>query len=408
MSFNRRDFVKSCSAMLGATVLGGFPNSAWAQSAKKSKVLLIGLPGGMSPFLGNAASFVGTGWGGRAVTSNSEVSWDTQVFSPIMATAAPFFGVAGGLGSGSHDGAKNFWYENNDINKAFAVSLANAIGGTSPLKVAGVGPDRIPEQRYEQVTNISSFLQLIGNSVQQNTVPGATPASPNYKMEADLLKASKDLGDIILKNNLRSLNSASLGSSGIYDLAQKLVTNPPLAAGTGPAATATVAVNPTAIMNDYGITSPIITGSMNSKLAAAEILLRSGLNVVSVVDAGGTSAWDTHDDNDGSRARTLYTAIVPALATFCRRMLGTPDMNVTIVFLSEHSRITEKSNHGPHTAVPIFSDSLFAGRSTGICNSGGFLANPQPEQTVRALVAELAKVSVNPFGANTHSRLIRV
>ncbi len=407
MTMNRRDLLKSTSALLGASMLGGFPTSILAQSAKKSKVLIIGLPGGMSPFLGNAASFAGTGWGNRAVTSNGEVSWDTQVFAPLMAVAAPFFGVAGGLGSGSHDGAKNFWYENNDINKAFPVTLANAIGGTASLKVAGVGPDRIPEQRFEQVTNISTFLQLLGNSTQTNTAPGTVPVQPNYRLEADLLKQSMDMGALAFKGSPRSLNSAMLGSTGIYDMALKLATNPPpppTAGGT----TTTVAVNPTAIMSDYGINSPIITGSMSSKLAAAEILLRSGLNVVSVVDEGGTSKWDTHDDNDGSRGRALYQAIIPALTTFCRRMLGTADMNVTIVLISEHSRITEKSNHGPHTAVPVFSDSIMAGRSTGICNSAGFLANPQPEQTVRALVADLAKVPVNPFGANTHTRLIKV
>jgi len=408
MSINRRDLFKSTSGLLGASMLGGFPASILAQSVKKSKVLIIGLPGGMSPFLGNAASFVGTGWGNRAVTTQGEVSWDTQVFGPLMTVAAPFFGIAGGLGSGSHDGAKNFWYENNDINKAFPVTLANAMGGMASLKIAGVGPDRIPEQRFEQITNISTFLQLLGSSTQTTTTPGTAPVQPNYRLEADLLKQSMDMGGLALKNSPRSLNSAMLGSTGIFDMAMKLAANPPPPTVPGTTTTNTVAVNPAAIMSDYGISSPIITGSMSSKLAAAEILLRSGLNVVSVVDEGGTSKWDTHDDNDGSRGRALYQAIVPALTTFCRRMLGTVDMNVTIILISEHSRITEKSNHGPHTAVPIFSDSLMAGRSTGICNSAGFLANPQPEQTVRALVADLARISVNPFGVNTHARLLKV
>ena len=399
MSYDRRNFLKSMTAALGASTLVPYAHPLLAQSAKTSKVLLIGLHGGMSPFLGNAGAFAGTGWGGRQVTTNGQVSWDTEVFGSLMAEAAPYFGVAGSLGSGSHDGAKNFWYVNNNINQAFPVLLANAIGGNSTIKVAGVGPDRIPEQRYEQITNISSFLDLVGNSTQQNQ---ATTSSPNYQLQADLLLQAKKLSGTVIDKSPTNLNSALLGITGVHENALMLVNNPP-----SPEQPAPVTVNPQAIMSDYGINSPVIGRDMASKLAAAEILLRTGVNVVSVVDEGGTSKWDTHDDNNGSRGRQLYSNIVDSLETFCRRMLGSSTMNVTVVLLSEHSRITEKSNHGPHTAVPIFSDRIVGGQSTGVTNSGGFILNRQPEQALRALVADLAMVGVNPFGTHGHSSLMR-
>ena len=369
-----------------------------AQNAKKSKVLLIGLHGGITPILGNAAAFPNLGWmQGRTAAVNNEVSWDSQLFSSLMQTASPYFGVAGSMGTGSHDGAKLFWYENNQIQKCFPVMLADAIGGNSTLKVAGVGPDRIPEQRYNQVTDLASYLELVGDTVSQ---PGAGAPPPNYQRDSDIMKKIQEMGSGLIKNNELALNDLAGGVNAFSESAAQIAANPPTAETAAP-----VVVNPNAIMADYGITSTQIGGDFNSKMAAAEVLLRTGVNVVTVVDAGGTSKWDTHDDNNGSRARGLYQNILGGLETFCRRMLGTEEYNVTIAFLSEHSRIVEKSNHGPHTAIPIFSDSIIGGRSTGQTDAGGFVQAPQPAQNFRALVADLAGVGANPFGNHQHQKL---
>jgi uncharacterized protein (DUF1501 family) len=153
------------------------------------------------------------------------------------------------------------------------------------------------------------------------------------------------------------------------------------------------------------------TGTLGGNLKIAEGLFRSGVSVVCVGEGGGT-VWDTHDDNDGSRSRALFAAMTAGLSKFGERMLGRDDMNLTIVCMSEHSRIPLINNHGPHLSTIIISDNAKQGTSTGITDRGGLIPDAdanKPVQSWKAAVGELVGLtgSANPFGpAMQHHKII--
>jgi hypothetical protein len=103
--------------------------------------------------------------------------------------------------------------------------------------------------------------------------------------------------------------------------------------------------------------------------------------------------------------------MVPELSVFGERMLGRDDMNLTIVCMSEHSRIPLINNHGPHLSTIIISDNAIAGASTGVTDRGGLITDAdafKPVQSWKACVGELVGLTggANPFGAAPQHRSI--
>lgn len=149
---------------------------------------------------------------------------------------------------------------------------------------------------------------------------------------------------------------------------------------------------------------------IGQKLKVAEGLFRSGVNVVCVGEGDGTY-WDTHDDNDGSRSRGYFKLMEAGLATFCDRMLGRDDMNVTIVFVSEHSRIPLINNHGPHLSTIVISDNVISGASTGITDRGGLIPDADSDKPIKAWKAAIGELvglkgADNPWGSALQHRKV--
>lgn len=101
--------------------------------------------------------------------------------------------------------------------------------------------------------------------------------------------------------------------------------------------------------------------------------------------------------------------MVPALNAFGDRMFGRDDMNLSIVFVSEHSRIPLISNHGPHLSTLVISDNVVKGASTGITDRGGLIADADTSKPVKAWKAAIGEMvglygADNPWGNATQHR----
>src|SRR6185295_7958206 len=69
----------------------------------------------------------------------------------------------------------------------------------------------------------------------------------------------------------------------------------------------------------YALGNSTAVNSFKSKLAAAELMMLAGTNVVSLFDTG----WDTHGDNNGSVVRNKMTSyVLDPLNVFLNRMVA--------------------------------------------------------------------------------------
>ena len=196
----------------------------------------------------------------------------------------------------------------------------------------------------------------------------------------------------IVSQNQRGLSSLIDG----YDTLVQSMINPSLE------------INIDDITQAYQMAGTSITNDFKTKLAAAEYLFRSGVPVACVGHGNGTY-WDTHNDDSGTRQRQYFGEMMAGLQAFTSRMLGTPEYNVTIVFVSEHSRIPEISNHGPHLSSIVISDSAVGGASTGVTNNRGIIENAPPPKAFKSCIADLCglKGADNPFGPNPHAKIVK-
>ena len=391
---NRRQFIQGVSAV-GAASLMGIPRIASAQVDGKESVLLwIFMNGGYAPTQTSAASFIGNaplvrfGCTADNMTVRDEVSFLTANFGQLPEKALSRLACIGSIGASNHNSGKHFWEGSEGPT---VQTLAAAMGGNAAIKAAKVGDvtgspgGSSRGVSLEQVNSMSTALETLTGK-GQIILPDQRPIVGKLLNSSYL--ASKPLFDRN-PNNLKAL------ASGYENLINSMS-------------------SPVDEVNQAEITMAYAgaqDGGLSQKLGVAEALFRSGVKVVCVGEGAGTY-WDTHDDNDGSRQKAYFSLMTPGLTTFCNRMLGTTKYNVTIAFVSEHSRIPLISNHGPHLSTIIISDNAIGGKSTGITDNEGLVydADKKPEKVWKAALGELCGLtgSANPFGsAAIHRKVIR-
>lgn len=406
--FNRRQFIQGASAM-GVAGMAGLPLSAQAQlpaamvDGKPSRLLLVMMNGGYAPMMTSAASFAGNtaaemsfGFSnegnqvGKPIQILDEISYDVESWGGLPQKAWDRFGCLGTVGASNHNSAHHFW---KSPEGGLAQALAAGMGGNSPIKCARVGGvmgandgTNVNGVALEPVSSLSSALATL------NGVGDVLPKEHRPTMGKIIERTANTFTEEGFRNRV-NLASALDGYGGLA------------ASMAAPA----VELNAAEIESAYAMAPGV-----GQKLKVAEGLFRSGVNVVAVGEGGGTY-WDTHDDNDGSRSRGYFKLMEAGLATFCDRMLGRDDMNLTIVFVSEHSRIPLINNHGPHLSTIVISDNVVGGKSTGITDRGGLIPNADTTDGLsvkswKAGIGELVGLSGsrNPWGeAPLHRRIMR-
>jgi hypothetical protein len=146
--------------------------------------------------------------------------------------------------------------------------------------------------------------------------------------------------------------------------------------------------------------------NFNSPMAAAELMVRAGANVITVMDG---FAWDSHGDTDGGDVRAQMTGrILPGLKTFINRMMVNDvtkgDFEVTLIIGGDFSRSLPGSDHANGLSCSIIGPSIKNG-TTGKCNADvGLMQGTGSWPQMWSFLGEVTGLTgaKNPFGANTH------
>lgn len=398
---NRRQFIQGVGA-LGAAGSLGVSTSVHAQSqamvnGKPSRLLLVMLNGGYAPMLTSAASFVGNtaaemsfgfGAGGNLPYETiGDISYDTTCWGGISQSIKDRMGCIGTVGASNHNSAHHFW---KSPEGGLAQALAANMGGNSAIKAARVGGvigagdgSDVGGVALESVSSLESALATLNGA---GDVITKTQRPIVGSVVDRTLKRFESVGYQHRENLSSLLSGYSAYAASLKSPAAEVSADDLNSAYSG-------------ITDQFGL---------GGKLKVAEGLMRSGVNVV-CVGAGDGTYWDHHDDNDGSRTRAAFSDMVPALNAFGDRMFGRDDMNLSIVFVSEHSRIPLISNHGPHLSTLVISDNVVKGASTGMTDRGGLIADADTSKPVKAWKAAIGEMvglygADNPWGNATQHR----
>jgi hypothetical protein len=388
--FSRRGFLKALGVAAGAAagtrIAGG---SSWIGNAfaasEPTSVVLLHFVGGYNAIFGSAQPLQGnfgvtagnfTALGGGVTVDNSLA----DSLTPFAKSHAACIGVR--HGQSSHPGARGMLWTQNGQNAG--LMLASAMGGTAAIKAAVAGGNLIAEApkssyqgvSFQPINDLQKTLDALGGG-------GPGPRDPKREIVLTGMKSSQSMSKNVLDGSPASLAPLKDGyDTAIAGLQQPVQT-----------------FDLVELKNAYKVTTNAVN-SFASKLAAAELMVRSGANVVTLFDAG----WDTHGDNNGATVRNKMTGYVgPALNTFLTRMLGDATRNVVVCLFGDFSRSLPGSNHQPNLSTLVFGKYVKPG-SDGKTDADVGLAPGTPSVPgMWAYLAAVAKVSGSPFGANPHN-----
>jgi uncharacterized protein (DUF1501 family) len=170
-------------------------------------------------------------------------------------------------------------------------------------------------------------------------------------------------------------------------------------------------VDPAAVAQAYGVAPGASLDNLAQKLAAAELMIRGGTNVVTMIDASG---WDTHGDgptgSNGKKARDLMTSqIMPALKIFLARTQSDPDlkkMNITVMIHGDFARSLPGSDHAPVLSSLVIGPNVKVGTTGRVAPDVTLPVGTGASKEMWSYLAALAKVKQNPFGPNPHNLVL--
>ncbi len=397
---SRRDLFKLSATATGAMALGGmvapgiWTPEALAQGGEKAAVVVIFLPGGYNALFASASSFAGAGTFGVTAANQLNLGNDLVVDSTFNTLGAFAKGHMASVGVrhgiAAHGAAKPAQFTVNNVSPV--LTMASGMGGSGSIKAANVGAEIVPGPgttvggvSLQQITDMQSTIDAMGGGAPD-------PTMPKRDFAAKGLAGSQAMSSKRLDGNPVSLESVKNGyKAGIETLVK-------------PAEP----FNAQELMTAYKLTATAVN-SMPAKFAAAELMIRSGTNVVTMVD-GGALNYDTHGDTSGARARQkVAQTVMPGLKTFTDRMLNLPDRNVVIVMFGDFARSLPGSDHASITVATVM------GKYVKVGTSGKTDANvglPDGTPTVPGLwgmVSAAAKAPtavVQGMGGNPHTNLV--
>jgi hypothetical protein len=224
--------------------------------------------------------------------------------------------------------------------------LAAAMGGAASIKYAQVGRNRVPGP---QTTENGVSLQVITDLLStREALQGSTDrADANRAIAATALRLAPTSGSMTINNSptmTRHLAEGYATAPVLLTQTVELPTLPELASAYSLGGTET------------GI------ASFSSQMAAAELMIAAGSNVVVAVD---DFRWDSHGDRDGRRVRSLMSeSIVPGLSRFISRMMTKQERNVVVAILGDFARSLPSSDHASALSATIIGKRVRVG-STG-------------------------------------------
>ena len=392
MSFSRRSFLKGMAVAAGAAVGTRIAGSGWVGEAKadaeQPSLVIIFLDGGYNALFGSAGGLVGTfGVGpGNIMDLGNGLVIDAPTFGTLPAIARgrmATIGVAHGLTD--HEQVAKWWTNGT---RSYPLMLANAMGGDAAIKAAVVG-DNVPagprpaegNVTLQNIRDMDATIAAIGGAA-------ADPRVPSRSLTAVALERSNAMSKTALDGNTRSLRSLREA----YPTASAILKKPVKPFSFADLSTA------------YGLNGQTAVGGFASQMAAAELMIATGTNVVI---AQHDSDWDSHGDVDGSSVRQqMNERILPSLKTFLSRMFADATKNVVVAIAGDFARSLPGSDHNPNCAVTVMGKYVKVG-TTGRVNANVEMAAGTPDvPQLWSFLAATLKTSQNPFGANPHALVL--
>jgi hypothetical protein len=393
--FSRRGFLKALAVTAGAAAGtrlagGSFIGNALA-AGEPTSVVIIHFIGGYNAIWSSAAPLVGN-FGvtagnytnlGNGVTTDSVLA---DAYSPFVREHVATIGV--NHGQSSHPGARKSLWDHGG-GKCYGHELAAAIGGASSNKALVAGAQDLKGDRpvapvngvaFQNVLDMKTYLDSIGGG-------GPGPRDPNRTIAlAGLSNAQK-----MSKNALDASPGSLLGMRQGYTDAVSTLQLPP------------ATIDLPALQAAYGLGASTSINSFKSKMAAAELFVQSGTNVVSIFEPG----WDTHGDNNGNEVRNQMTPMMAPLKTFLDRMVtATAPRNVVVCLMGDFARSLPGSNHQPNLSATVIGRYVQRGTTGRVNADVGVTAATPSSPAFWSYLAAAGKVATNPFGANPHQLVL--
>lgn len=397
---DRRSFLKAvgigAGAAMGTRLAGpGLFGEAHAQAAEKPALFIIYLSGGYNSLFPSAKSYLNSKFGvvsgnvmqipgGGPLVDNSfavlpKVVTDTMVSAGLNhRQSAHQAGQMGGMTEGA--------------GPSFAVQLASAMGGDGSLKCVTVGGN-----------GIGGLTGTSGGVSIQNIA--------DVRPTIDALKGNDTLPDRGISG--KALTQSQVMSAGRLAQSPKALDHMKDGYDTVTAALGKAAApfDFASVFPAYGINNSTSVQGWNAKVAAAELMIRAGSNVVVASDGG----WDSHGDTQGTNVRNMMqNRILPPLVTFMRRFFvnnpeaGVP-RNVVVAIMGDFARSLPGSDHATGVSVSIMGKYTKPGTTGELTANVGFNPNQPSGRGIFQLYSALLKVpGGGPFGANTaHASLVK-
>ena len=400
--FSRRRFLKGMAVAAGAAAGTRVAGSGWSRDARadglngeKSVVVCIFLLGGYNSLFPSAGSFVGNGKfgvnAGNVADLGNGLIVDKGTLGSLPAFAKSHMASIGVRHGISDHGQANTADWSNGT-RSYPLMLAAALGGEASIKAAAVGEK--PQAPLPAEAGVS-MQQILDMSSTIQTLQGGDPKAPKRDLAAKGLMTANTLSGNRFKASPDKLVDMKDGYGSAIATLQKPI--PPFDFSTLPGI--------------YGSGTTVNQGSADFKarMAAAELMVRAGSNVVTVY---ARNDWDTHGDTNGTTVRNMFGAnVFPALNMFLDRTLVSTDLatshNVVTMIFGDFARSLPGSDHQPNVTATVMGKYVKGG-TTGMTDGNVGLAAGTP--SVPGLWSYLAAVAktpgANPFGANPHNLVL--
>jgi len=419
---SRRSLLKGLSGLAGIAAVDRLPGQSFLKNAlaapgERSVLVTVFLEGSYNGIFASADSYAdgvfGCSAANKLVLGNGLVV--DKSFEAFDTFARQHMASIGALhGNTSHPNARRLMmldggnYSRTD-NKSYVLRLASALGGSGTIKAPVVG-QRSVEQGFlgtgdlakhtpqggvtiQQIADIQSTLSLLGQSTA-NT-------GPNRDVMRGALEASEIMSDRTLARSPRALQDVDAAyGTAVASLGKTQATS----VGFADIATA-YGASPTS----YQIKS------FAQQMASAEIMVRTGSNVVTVVDFDASmntfaGVWDDHGDHTATKQRNRWNAVImPALSKFVNRMVGKdPNLNVVVAIMGDFGRqvpINKSTAHAGSLTASVIGKYVKMG-TTGKVNAQGLLTNAPGVREMWSYLADVLKAPTNPFGSNPHKLVL--
>lgn len=393
--FSRRGFLKAMGvasgALVGTRLAGrGLIESAFAAAPEKSAVVVIHLLGGYNSVFCSADSFAGAGAfqasGGNIMPLANGLVVDKATLGALPAFALAHMATIGNRhGSSDHAQAINTVWS--DSGRSFAVRLAKEMGGEAAIKCVQVGDSLqhpAPKEGDVSLQRIADMRPTI------DALVGGDAALPDRRIAAAGVAAAQGMTKDLFARSPVSSVALRDGYETTVSALKKVP--PPFDYASLPAA--------------YGLGGTAVDNRFESKLAAAELMIRAGSNVMGIFSAND---FDTHGSN-GSAERTRFGAIIPALQKFLSRVhdpagLGATH-NVVTVIVGDFARSLPGNDHQGNLSATVIGKYVKTGTTGKTAANVALPAGTPASMGMWAYIAKAAKLTTEPFGANPHNLLL--